>query len=211
MNGRPLAIPWADEHIPAIVEAWQLGTQSGNAIAQVLYGEYNPSGKLPMSFPRSVGQVPIYYNHFNTGRPASENNVFWSHYIDESNDALYPFGYGLSYTNFSYENLQVDDSDNERIMVSVLVKNTGSRSGEEVVQLYIRDHVGSLVRPVRELKGFEKILLQPGESKTMRIILTGKELGFYNNEGEFVIEPGDFDVMVGGNSKELLKETFTLD
>ncbi len=211
MNGRPLTIPWAVEHIPAIVEAWQLGTQSGHAIAQVLYGEYNPSGKLPMTFPRSVGQVPIYYNHFRTGRPNEEPIVFWSHYSDESNDPLYPFGYGLSYTTFAYSDLTVDASNNDAIKVSVTVRNTGDLAGEEVVQLYIHDHVGSLARPVKELKGFDKIMLRPGESQVVEFTLTDKELGFYTNEGLYVVEPGKFDVMVGGNSVELLKETFTLN
>ncbi len=211
MNGRPLTIPWADEHIPAIVEAWHLGTQTGNAVAQVLYGDYNPSGKLPMTFPRSVGQVPIYYNHFSTGRPNPQTTVFWTHYTDESNDPLYPFGYGLSYTQFSYSDLTVDEPQNGRVNVSVTVTNTGSRAGEEVVQLYIRDVVGSLVRPVKELKGFEKIMLQAGETQTVTFALTEKELGFYNNQGQYLVEPGKFEVMAGGNSKDVLKAEFTLD
>ncbi len=208
MNGRPLAIPWADEHIPAILETWHLGTQSGNAIAQVLLGDYNPSGKLPMTFPRSVGQVPIYYNHFNTGRPESEGLIFWSHYIDESNAPLYPFGYGLSYTEFQYSNLEIDASDNENILVSTEVTNTGSRVGEEVVQLYIRDKVASVARPVRELKGFEKIMLQPGETRKVTFTLTDNELGFYNNDGNYITEPGEYDVIVGTNSQKGLKGSF---
>jgi len=209
MNGRPLAIPWADEHIPAILETWQLGTQTGNAIADVLFGVYNPGGKLPMTFPRSVGQVPIYYNHFNTGRPSPEEPVFWSHYIDETNEPLYPFGYGLSYTDFGYSDLQIDSSDNENIKISVRVENTGDVAGEEVVQLYIRDLVASVVRPVKELKGFQKIMLQPGESKIVQFTLTDKELGFYNNIGKFLAEPGEFDVMVGTNSQKGLTGSFT--
>lgn len=209
MNGRPLTIPWADEHIPAILETWQLGTQTGNAIADVLFGVYNPGGKLPMTFPRSVGQVPIYYNHFNTGRPLPEEPVFWAHYIDETNDPLYPFGYGLSYTKFGYSDLQIDTSDNENINISVTVENTGEMAGEEVVQLYIRDLVASVVRPVKELKGFQKILLQPGESKTVEFTLTSEELGFYNSVGKFLVEPGDFDVMVGTNSQTGLTGSFT--
>lgn len=211
MNGRPLALPWADEHIPAIVEAWHLGTQSGNAIAQVLYGEYNPSGKLPMSFPRSVGQVPIYYNHFSTGRPVPQPNVFWSHYVDESNDPLYPFGYGLSYTKFEYSALEVDSSDPNNVEVSFNLSNIGSVAGEEVVQLYIRDHVGSLVRPVKELKGFQKIAMPAGATRRVAFTLTDKELGFYNNEGEYVVEPGKFDVMVGTSSADVLTTEFTLE
>jgi len=208
MNGRPLAITWADEHVPAILETWQLGTQSGNAISEVLFGDYNPSGKLPMTFPRSVGQVPIYYNHESTGRPVSEGNIFWTHYIDESNDPLYPFGYGLSYTTFQYENLVIDDSDSERIQVRVTVTNTGDAAGEEVVQLYIRDKVASVVRPIKELKGFEKIMLEAGESTTLRFELTNKELGFYDNQGNYIVEPGEFEVMVGSNSEDVIKESF---
>jgi beta-glucosidase len=210
MNGRPLTITWADENIPAILEVWQLGTQSGNAIAEVLFGDYNPSGKLPMTFPRNVGQIPIYYNYYSTGRPGPKPDVFWSHYIDESNKPLYPFGYGLSYTQFDYDNLQINDADNKNIKVSVTVKNNGKVEGEEVVQLYIRDRVASVVRPVRELKGFEKISLTPNESKTVDITLTEKELGFYDNSGNFVVEPGTFDVMVGTSSQEGLTGSFVL-
>ncbi len=210
MNGRPLALPWAQERIPAILECWQLGTQSGNAIAQVVFGEYNPSGKLPMSFPRSVGQVPIYYNYFNTGRPEPSDLVFWTHYIDESNDPLFPFGYGLSYTNFEYSDLQIE-SNASPIKVSVTVTNTGARAGEEVVQLYLRDRVASVVRPVKELKGFEKISLAAGESQTVSFSLGDEELGFYDGEGNFKVEPGTFDVMVGTSSMEGLSGNFELD
>ncbi len=213
MNGRPLALPWADEHIPAIVEAWQLGSQSGNAIAQVLFGDYNPSGKLPMTFPRSVGQVPIYYNHFSTGRPNPVPLVFWAHYIDESNQPLYPFGYGLSYTQFAYSNLefiQTDAAGKQPIRVVVTVKNTGKVAGEEVVQLYIHDKVASIARPVKELKGFQKISLQPGESKMVEFKLTEAELGFYNNDGVFVVEPGEFDIMVGTNSQSVLAKNLVI-
>ena len=139
MNGRPLAIPWAAQHIPTIVEAWQLGTETGNAIAKVLYGEYNPAGKLPMTFPRSVGQCPIYYNHYNTGRPGPNTDVVWSHYIDESNQPLFPFGFGLSYTSFLYNNLKIDNTNSKKIKVSVDIKNTGNMAGEEVAQLYITE------------------------------------------------------------------------
>lgn len=212
MNGRPLTITWAAEHIPAILETWHLGSQSGNAIAQVLFGDYNPSGKLPMTFPRSVGQVPIYYNHYRTGRPEPEENdrVFWAHYTDESNEPLYPFGYGLSYTDFKYSDLNIDASNAEKIKVRVTVKNSGKVKGEEVVQLYIHDKVASVVRPVRELKGFQKILLIPGESWKIEFYLTDKELGFYDNMGEFIVESGEFEVMVGTNSQEGLKKSFTL-
>ncbi|MHA7864426.1 beta-glucosidase BglX [Flagellimonas marinaquae] len=209
MNGRPLTITWEAENIPSILETWQLGTQTGNAIADVVFGEYNPSGKLPMTFPRSVGQVPIYYNHYSTGRPDLEPNVFWSHYSDEKNEPLFPFGYGLSYTTFDYSDLEIDTSDGENIKVSVTVTNTGKRYGEEVVQLYIHDKVASVTRPVKELKGFEKISLTPNNSKKVIFTLTNKELGFYNNDYEFVVEPGEFDVMVGTNSQEGLQGSFT--
>ncbi len=209
MNGRPLAITWADEHIPAIVEAWQPGTQCGNAIAQVLFGDYNPGGKLPMTFPRNVGQVPIYYNYYNTGRPGPKNEVFWSHYADESNKPLYAFGYGLSYTSFEYSNLKIDDTNQSQIKISALVKNTGNYAGEEVAQLYIRDKIASVVRPVKELKGFSKFNLLPGETKEIQFILTDAELGFYNNTGEFIVEPGEFDVMIGTNSQQGILGKFT--
>ncbi len=209
MNGRPLAITWADEHIPAIIEAWQPGTQGGNAIAQVLFGDYNPGGKLPMTFPRTVGQVPIYYNYYNTGRPGPKPEVFWSHYSDESNKPLYPFGYGLSYTTFEYSNLKIDDNIQSQIKVSATIKNTGSYAGDEVAQLYIRDKVASVVRPVKELKGFSKFKLLPGEVKEIEFILTDAELGFYNNTGEFIVEPGEFDVMVGTSSEQAISGKFT--
>ncbi|TCP23279.1 beta-glucosidase [Tenacibaculum skagerrakense] len=205
-NGRPLAITWADENIPAIVEAWQLGSQAGNAIAQVLYGDYNPSGKLPMTFPRSVGQVPIYYNYKNTGRPGPKKEVFWSHYQDETNKPLYPFGYGLSYTSFEYKNLKASISSGN-IEVSVDITNTGTVEGKEVAQLYIRDVIASVTRPVKELKGFEMIALNPSETKTVTFKLTKDELGFYNNQREFVVEPGEFKIFVGGSSDSNLETT----
>ncbi len=208
LNGRPLTITWADKNIPAIVEAWQPGSQGGNAIAQVLFGDYNPGGKLPMTFPRSVGQVPIYYNHYTTGRPGPKNEVFWSHYSDETNNPLYPFGYGLSYTNFEYADLKIDESNPLQVKVSVTIKNTGKLKGEEVAQLYIRDIVASIVRPVIELKGFQKFMLNPGESKLVEFMLTDAELGFYTNTGEFIVEPGGFEVMVGTNSQIGLKGKF---
>ncbi|KAA3622614.1 MAG: glycosyl hydrolase, partial [Flavobacterium sp.] len=209
-NGRPLTIPWAAENIPAIVEAWHLGSQTGHAVAQVLFGEYNPSGKLPMTFPRSVGQVPIYYNPYSTGRPGPIDLVFWSHYIDETNAPQYPFGYGLSYTDFGYSDLKIDASNAKAIKVSVTVTNTGDRFGEEVCQLYIRDRVASVVRPIKELKGFEKFGLNPNESRTVEFILTEKELGFFNGRGDFVVEKGAFDVMVGTSSAEGLTGSFEL-
>ena len=211
MSGRPLTLTWEDQHIPAILQTWQLGTQAGHAIAQVLVGDYNPSGKLPMCFPRSIGQIPIYYNHYNTGRPGSSNNdVFWSHYNDEENSPLYPFGYGLSYTTFTYADLEVDASNPKNVVVRVLVKNTGSLGGEEVAQLYIRDRVSSVVRPIKELKGFEKFYLKPGEERRLEFSLTDRELGFYDSEGQFRVEPGWFDVMVGGNSTDVIPAAFEI-
>ena len=211
-NGRPLVLNWHQQNIPAIVEAWQLGTQSGNAIAQVLYGDYNPSGKLPMSFPRAVGQIPIYYNYKNTGRPhmPTPSTVFWSHYQDTENTPLYPFGFGLSYTTFEYSALQTQVVSDTEVNVSVTLKNTGKLKGKEVVQLYIRDHFASVTRPVRELKGFELVSLEPNQSKKLTFKLTEKELGFYNNDGDFVLEPGDFSVFVGGNSNAKLENKFSL-
>ncbi|SEQ05037.1 beta-glucosidase [Hyunsoonleella jejuensis] len=213
-NGRPLALPWAAEHIPAIVEAWQLGTQAGNAVAQVLYGDYNPSGKLPMSFPRNVGQCPIYYNNFSTGRPVnSQDNVFWSHYIDVENTPLFPFGYGMSYTDFKYNNLKLGKSEynkGETVELSVEVTNVGDLDGKEVVQLYINDPVASIVRPVKELKGFELVELKKGQTKTITFNLTNAELGFYDNDGNYLVEPGMFNIMVGGSSDSGLKDKFKL-
>lgn len=213
-NGRPLTVTWADKNIPAIVEAWQLGTQSGNAIAQVLYGDYNPSGKLPMTFPRHVGQVPIYYNYKNTGRPTlpGEDIVFWSHYQDEKNTPLYAFGHGLSYTTFKYDNLKIENtfSENKTVTVSVDVTNTGELKGKEVVQLYIRDLFASITRPVKELKGFELVELNPNQTKTITLSLTQEELGFFNSQGLFIVEDGDFEVFVGGSSETVLTDKFKL-
>ena len=214
-NGRPLALPWAAKNIPAIVEAWQLGTQTGNAVAKVLYGDYNPSGKLPMSFPRNVGQCPIYYNNFSTGRPTDDaNNVFWSHYTDVENTPQFPFGFGLSYTTFDYENLKINKgtfSKGEHVKVSVEVTNSGSYDGKEVVQLYIQDVAASLARPVKELKGFELIELKKGETKTVKMTLTDKELGFYDNDGNYLVEPGTFKIRVGGSSDKGLESSFELE
>ena len=211
MNGRPLAIPWAAEHIPAIVEAWHLGSQSGHAVAQVLYGDHNPSGKLPMSFPRNEGQIPIYYNHKNTGRPDPTEMVFWSHYSDQSNDPQYSFGHGLSYTSFTYSNLDVQISKSaNQVTINVTVKNSGERDGEEVVQLYIRDLVASVTRPVKELKGFQKIALEPDQQKVVTFDLMRDDFSFYDNQGKLVFEPGDFTIMVGGNSVEGLTYSFEL-
>jgi beta-glucosidase len=212
-NGRPLAIPWADENIPAIVEGWHLGTQSGNAIAQVLYGDYNPSGKLPMTFPRNVGQVPIYYNYKNTGRPIMNEpeSVFWSHYIDEKNTPLYPFGHGLSYSKFEYSNLQLSSNSfakNGKIEVSVIIKNIGKVTGKEVVQLYIRDLIGSITRPVKELKGFEMIELQPNETKKVVFSIDEKTIEYFTANKKWEAEAGDFKVFIGGSSVTKLEGDF---
>lgn len=211
MNGRPLTLQWEVENIPAIVEAWHLGVETGNALADVLFGDYNPSGKLPVTFPRSVGQIPIYYNHKNTGRPKTASDKYTSRYLDSPNSPLYPFGYGLSYTTFSYSNMKVSSSSvkkNQRITVSVDVENTGKRSGDEVVQLYIRDDVATVTRPVKELKGFNKISLNAGEKKTVEFILTPNDLSFYNLEMKRIVEPGTFTVFAGGNSVDCVETKF---
>ncbi|RME92664.1 MAG: beta-glucosidase BglX [Bacteroidetes bacterium] len=211
MNGRPLTIPWEAEHIPAILECWHLGSQSGHAIAQVLFGDYNPSGKLPMTFPRSIGQIPIYYNHFSTGRTEVKPHVFYTRYIDSPKTPLYPFGHGLSYTDFAYRNLQVNVKGDQLVEVTVEVENTGQVAGEEVIQVYLHDHFASVVRPVQELKGFSKIELQPGEARTLTFTLTDQELGFFNHQGQYLVEPGTFTVMVGGSSQKVLRADFELE
>lgn len=215
MNGRPLTINWAAENIPTIVEAWHLGTQSGTAIAAVLYGDYNPSGKLPMTFPKSVGQVPIYYNHKNTGRPHNPGNdiVFWSHYMDVSNEPLYPFGHGLSYAEFQYSALSLSThsiNENQPITVSFNVKNTSKVEGKEVVQLYIRDLIGSITRPVKELKDFQMVSLMPNETKKVSFTIAKEKLQYYTANHKWEVEPGDFKVFVGGSSKTVLEDNFTV-
>ena len=204
VNGRPLNISWADENIPAIVEAWQLGSQAGNAIAQVLYGDYNPSGKLTMSFPRNVGQVPIYYNYKNTGRPSkSQKTVTTSAYSDIENSPIYPFGYGLSYTSFNYSDLTLSlekMNNKQSIIASVTLTNSGKYKGKEVVQLYIRDLYGSLSRPLKELKGFEMVELEPGESKIVNFTIDNSLLKYYTVNKKWESESGDFYVYIGGNS-----------
>ncbi len=204
-NGRPLTLTWEDAHASAILDAWAPGTEAGNAIADVLFGNYNPSGKITATFPRSVGQIPIYYNHKNTGRPYDPNAPakFKSDYIDISNDPLYPFGYGLSYTTFNYGDVKLSKTTlrgNETLKATVTVTNTGKYAGEEVVQLYISDPVASISRSVKELKNYQKIMLQPGESKEVSFNVTTKDLKFYNNELVYDWEPGEFIVQVGTNS-----------
>ncbi len=208
MNGRPLAIPWIAENATAVVEAWWLGTETGNALADVLFGDYNPSGKLPMTFPRSVGQVPIFYNEKNTGRPYDPNSKWTSKYLDLPNSPQYPFGFGLSYTTFEYGEPLVNKTNfkkGENLQVTVKVTNTGKRAGEEVVQLYVRDLVGSVTRPLKELKGFQKIMLKPGDFQVVTFQLTDKDLSFYRRDMTFGSEPGEFEIMVGGNSADVKK------
>ena len=214
--GRPLVFNWTADNVPAIVYTWWLGTEAGNAIANVLFGDYNPSGKLPMTFPREVGQVPIYYNHFSTGRPAKDENAtnYVSAYIDLKNSPKYPFGYGLSYTTFDYSGLKLSSTkikSNETIKVSFQLKNSGKVAGEEVVQLYLKDKFGSVVRPVLELKDFQKVKLNAGESKTIEFTIDKEKLSFYNDKVEWVAEPGDFEVMIGASSADIkLKSDFEL-
>ncbi|HUG52712.1 MAG TPA: beta-glucosidase BglX [Vicinamibacteria bacterium] len=213
MNGRPLTLGAVVEHAPAVVEAWHLGSEAGHAVADVLFGDHNPSGKLPVSFPRHVGQLPLYYNHKNTGRPGPSPMVFWSHYTDAPNDPLFPFGFGLSYTTFTISEPRLDRAVLPRdgvLRVSVTVTNSGTRAGSEVVQLYVRDVVGSRTRPVKELKGFQKVHLPPGESREVAFTLAPADLAFYTGEGRWQAEPGAFEVMVGGNSRDVKKAAFTL-
>ncbi|HYR76451.1 MAG TPA: glycoside hydrolase family 3 N-terminal domain-containing protein [Pyrinomonadaceae bacterium] len=205
MNGRPLTINWIADNTPAILETWFAGTQAGNAIADVLFGDVNPGGKLPVTFPRSVGQEPLYYNHMNTGRPPDVNNKYTSKYLDVSWTPLFPFGYGLSYTQFRLANLRLSAQrirPDGRLNVSVDIENTGRFSGDEVVQLYLRDTAASAPRPVKELKGFQRVTLKPGEKRTIEFTLAPEQLGFYNREMRFVVEPGEFKVMLGTSSAD---------
>lgn len=214
--GRPLVFDWAAENIPAILYTWWLGTEAGNSIADVVFGNYNPSGKLPMTFPRSEGQIPIYYNHYSTGRPAKDENdkIYVSSYIDLPNTPQYPFGFGLSYTSFEISNLKLSSQQmalkGGRITISVDVRNSGNRDGEEVVQLYVRDLVGCVVRPVRELKGFHKVMLKAGETKPVSFELTSSDLKFYNDKAEYIHEAGNYDLYVGNSSVGGLKGSFEL-
>jgi beta-glucosidase len=198
-----------------MLNVWFGGSEAGDAIADVVFGDVNPSGKLSTTFPQNVGQVPIYYAHKNTGRPLSGPwfQKFQSNYLDVSNEPLYPFGFGLSYTTFSYSEIKLSSTSitsADSLLVSVDVSNTGSRDGKEVVQLYIRDLVGSVTRPVKELKAFEKISLKPGETKTVSFTLGMKDLSFYNSDLKFVTEPGEFQVFVGGNSRDVKQAAFVL-
>jgi beta-glucosidase len=213
MNGRPIAEPWMYENCDAILETWHLGVQSGPAIADVLFGAYNPSGKLPLTIPRSVGQIPLYYNHKNTGRPFDANDRYTSKYIDEKHWPQYPFGYGLSYTAFSFSELELNKRSialGETLEARIRVKNTGTRAGEEVVQLYIRDLAGSVTRPVLELKGYRKLALDPGESEEVSFQLSSEDLRFWTRDMTFRSEPGRFRVLIGPNSQDLQMGEFTL-
>ena len=216
INGRPLTINWEKDNLDAILEAWFPGTMGGAAIADVLTGKYNPSGKLTMTFPQNVGQIPLFYNHKNTGRPYDPNVpqfAYGSRYWDVSNEPLYPFGYGLSYTTFAYSDLELSSKEitkDSPLKVSVKLTNLGGYDGEEVVQLYTRDLVGSVTRPVKELKGFKKVFLKAGESKVIDFTLSVNDLRFYNSQLEYVYEPGDFHLFVGGSSDTKLKTEFTL-
>ncbi|MCS3529234.1 beta-glucosidase BglX [Chryseobacterium sp. JUb7] len=207
-TGRPLVFDWAADNIPTIVYTWWLGTEAGNSIADVLFGTVNPGGKLPMTFPRTEGQIPVYYNHYNTGRPAKNNTDrnYVSAYIDLDNDPKFPFGFGLSYTQFKYSDMNLSSTSlkgNQILNISVHVSNTGNYDGEEVVQLYIRDLVGKVVRPVKELKGFQKIFIKKGETKTVSFTLTPENLKFYDDELNYDWEAGDFDIMIGTDSQHV--------
>ena len=208
MNGRPLALQWEAEHLPAILEAWHLGIRMGDAVAAALLGEVNPSGKLSSSFPAVTGQCPIYYNHPNTGRPGSKSK-FTSRYLDAPWDALFPFGHGLSYTSFAYSDLRVSEAG-DSLAIAVKLKNTGERAGTETVQLYNRDTAASLVRPVKELKDYCRVSLEPGEEREIRFCLPKQSLGFYDNEGRYRLEDGQFRIFVGGSSRETLAQEISL-
>ncbi len=211
MNGRPLTITWATEHVPAILETWFLGIQHGHAAADVLFGDVNPAGKLPVTFPRAVGQIPLYYNCKSTGRPYVDDNTSTSKYLDISNSPLYPFGYGLSYTTFSYSNLRLSNSKikiDDSLRVSVEVTNAGKMKGDEIVQLYVQDEFGSVTRPVKELKDFRRITLNVGEKRSVEFTITSAQLAFYGQDMKFAVEPGTFKVFVGTNSAELLETRF---
>jgi beta-glucosidase len=213
MSGRPLVLGPTADRAPALLEAWHAGSQAGHAIADVLFGEYNPSGKLPVAFPRHVGQLPMTYAHKNTGRPGPEPGVTWSSYNDMPNDPLYPFGYGLSYTRFAYSEPRVSAPEIDRngvLEVKTIVSNTGTRRGVEVAQLYVRDRVGSLTRPVKELKGFQRVELAPGESREITFTLKSSDLAFYTASGKWETEPGAFKVFVGGNARDVKEAGFAV-
>jgi beta-glucosidase len=213
MNGRPLSLTWEDSHLDAILEAWYGGTMSGAAIVDMLFGDTYPTGRLTMSFPRCVGQIPVYYNHKNTGRPFDAEEKYRSKYLDVSNEPLYPFGYGLSYGKFDYGDIGLSSSTlkpGDTITVSTTIQNSGKHFGFETVQLYVRDLAGSITRPVKELKGFQQVGLKPGESKTVEFKLSADNLKFYNSDLQLVSEPGDFKLFVGPNSRDVKETNFKL-
>jgi beta-glucosidase len=206
VNGRPMTLGWENENVNSILEAWAGGTEAGNAVADVLFGSYNPSGKLTTTFPLNVGQIPIYYNHKNTGRPYNVNNKFTSKYLDSPNEPVYPFGFGLSYTSFGYSDIKVNKNnlhDKETLTATVTLTNLGKIAGEEVVQLYIQDPEASISRPIKELKNFKKVMLQPGEKKEVSFNITTNDLMFYNSDLKYDWEPGDFIIYIGTNSKDV--------
>ena len=213
--GRPLIFNWVAENVPAILYTWWLGTKGAEAIADVLFGDYNPSGKLPMSFPRTEGQIPIYYNHYNTGRPAANDSDYnyVSAYTDLPNSPKFPFGFGLSFSKFEYSEIRLNKNQlkpGEKIDATVTVRNIGNYDGEEVVQLYLRDVTGSVVRPVKELKGFQKIFLRKEEAKEIKFTIGVDDLRFYNDKLQFIYEPGDFKLFLGGNSRDVKETDFQL-
>jgi len=213
-SGRATVMDWEVENIPTILNVWFGGSEAADAICDVVFGDVSPSGKLTATMPRNVGQVPIYYNHLNTGRPNPKwFTKYTSNYLDVPNDALFPFGYGLSYTTFEYSPMTLSSNSmtaGSTIKASVTVTNTGSREGAEVVQFYIRDMVGSIARPVQELKGFERINLKPGESRTVTFTIDQELLKFYNKDLDYVCEPGDFEAMIGPNSRDVQRKAFSL-
>jgi beta-glucosidase len=213
LNGRPLSIPWLADHAPAILEAWFPGTEAGNAVADVLFGQVNPGGKLPVTFPRTVGQVPIYYSHKRTGRPPREENKYTSKYLDAAWTPLYPFGHGLSYTEFRFRDLRLSAptiSTQGSVAVSAQVENVGPREGDEVVQLYLEPVTASVTRPVQELKGFRRLTLKPGEGRRVEFTLTSEHLGFFDRQMKWVVEPGEFQVRIGNSSLSGLTASFAV-
>jgi beta-glucosidase len=213
MNGRPLTLSWENDNTDAILETWYAGTRAGDAIADVLFGKYNPSGKLTMTFPRSVGQIPIYYAAKNTGRPNSPTDKYTSKYLDIPNSPLYPFGFGLSYTTFSYGPISLSKAlmkPTDELIATITITNTGNYDGEETAQLYLRDMVGSVTRPLKELKGFKKVFLKAGESQTITFTITANDLKFYDINMKYTYEPGDFKVFIGTNSQDLREAGFKL-
>jgi beta-glucosidase len=211
MNGRPLCIPWEADHVRAIIETWFPGVEAGNAVADVIFGKVNPGGKLPVTFPRSVGQIPIYYDHKSTGRPFSATDRFTSRYLDIPNTPLFPFGFGLSYTTFTYENFRIPEKRvrvHQPINVSVDVRNSGSRQGDEVIEVYVHQEVAEFTRPVMELKAFRRITLEPGERKTVEFHLDSDQLGYVGSDMKYTVEPGSFQVYIGGSSEKTLMGTF---